>query len=402
MLKTTPFHPRTSALCEAQNWRRWAGTLVAGSYELTHDREYWSIRNSAGLIDVSPLYKYRISGEGAETLLNRVVTRDVRRCQIGQVMYTPWCDGRGKVLDDGTLQRLTEDTFRLTAADPNLRWLHDNATGLNVTIEDESDKIASLSLQGPNAYAILNEITDADLEGLKYFHLTHGAIKKIPATISRTGYTGDLGYEIWVEAKHALKLWDTLIESGEAYGITPVGMLGLDMARIEAGLLMIEVDYLSARQARIEMQASTPLELGLGRAVALNKGEFVGRSALEKEQRDGREWGFVGIEIEWDSFHTLYKEMGLPPQLPAAAWRTSTPIYIMGHQIGYASSGCWSPLLKKYIALAHLREPYAQVGVKVEMEVTVEHQRKTAAAQVVRLPFFEPERKRALIERQTA
>ena len=395
MLKGTPFHPRTSTLCEAQNWRRWAGYLTAGSYELTHEREYWAIRNSGALFDVSPLYKYLITGPDALRLLNRIVTRDVSKCAAGQVMYTPWCDEAGKVIDDGTISRLDERTFRLTSADPNLRWLHQNAFRLNVHTADVSDTTAALSLQGPNSRAVLKRLCDADLDKLKYFRVTSTKIRDIPVQISRTGYTGDLGYEIWVDAKHAEALWDALMEAGHDYGITPAGILALDVARVEAGLLLIEVDYQSARHALIEAQKSSPFELGLGWTVSFDKGNFVGRKALLAEKARGPAWQFVGLEVEWKGLERLYTEVGLPPQLPTITMRASLPVSSVGQQVGYASSSCWSPLLKKYIALAHLETAHARPGNLVMLEVTVEHKRRYAPARVVALPFFNPKRKRA-------
>jgi len=395
MLRGTPFHSRTSVLCEAQNWRRWAGYLTAGSYELTHEREYWAIRNSGALFDVSPLFKYLITGPDALRLLNRIVTRDVSKCAVGQVMYTPWCDEAGKVIDDGTISRLDERTFRLTSADPNLRWLHQNAFRLNVHTADVSDTTAALSLQGPNSRAILKRLCDADLDKLKYFRVTSTKIRDIPVQISRTGYTGDLGYEIWVDAKHAEALWDALMEAGHDYGITPAGILALDVARVEAGLLLIEVDYQSARHALIEAQKSSPFELGLGWAVSFDKGNFVGRKALLAEKARGPAWQFVGLEVEWKGLERLYTEVGLPPQLPAITVRASLPVSSVGQQVGYATSSCWSPLLKKYIALAHLETAHARPGNLVMLEVTVEHRRRYAPARVVALPFFNPERKRA-------
>lgn len=394
MLRGTPFHPRTSVLCEAQNWRRWSGYIVASSYELTHEREYWSIRNSAALFDVSPLFKYRISGPDAARLLDRVLTRDVTTCKVGQVLYTPWCDADGKVIDDGTVARLDDRVFRMTSADPNLRWLHQNAFKLNVDIEDVSDSIATLSLQGPLSREILKQATGEQLDGLRYFRLTTARVGNIPVTISRTGYTGDLGYELWVDAQHALAVWDALLEAGKPYQVTPAGMLALDLARIEAGLLLIEVDYVSAHRAVIDSRKSTPYELGLGWTVSLDKAPFVGQQALRVEKQRGPAWQFVGVEVDWVSLENLYAEHRLPPQLPAVAWRTSVPLYGGGRQVGYASSGCWSPLLKKYIALAHLESAYAQPGTPLMMEVTVEHKRKQAAARVAKPPFFEPERKR--------
>ena len=394
-LRQTPFHQRTAALSEGQAWRRWAGYVVASAYELSHDREYHSIRSAAALFDVSPLYKYLITGRDAARLLDRVVTRDVGKAKVGQVLYTPWCDTAGKQLDDGTISVLAERTYRMTSADPNLRWLHLNASGLDVAIEEVSERTAALSLQGPNARAILQVAAQRDLAALKYFHLTDAKIRGIPVTISRTGYTGDLGYEVWVDAAQALPLWDALMETGTPYGITPAGMLALDVARIEAGLILIEVDYFSSRHALIEAQKSSPFELGLGWTVALGKASFNGRAALVQEKERGPAWQFTGLAVDWESLERLYAEVGLPPRLPTQAWRTSVPVYSGGRQVGYATSGGWSPLLKQYIALAHLESPFAAPDSAVEMEITVEHHRKRASARVTKLPFFNPDRKRA-------
>jgi aminomethyltransferase len=395
MLRETPFHPRTAALMEGQAWRRWAGYVVASAYELSHEREYHAVRSAAALFDVSPLYKYLIRGRDAARLLDRIVTRDVAACKVGQVLYTPWCDARGKVIDDGTISRLDEATFRMTAADPSIRWLHLNATGLDVAIEDVSERTAALSLQGPNARAILELACGQPLSALRYFRLTTGKIRGVPVTISRTGYTGDLGYEVWIDAGQALVAWDALVEVGTGYGITPAGMLALDLARNEAGLLLIEVDYISAHHAVIDAQTSTPFELSLGWTVVLDKERFIGQDALRAEHARGPAWRFVGIEIDWVSLERLYADVGLPPKLPTTAWRTSVPLYVGGQQVGYATSGCWSPLLKRYIALAHVEAPYGEPGTALEMEVTVEHRRRRAAAAVRPLPFFNPERKRA-------
>jgi len=380
---------------EGQAWRRWAGYVVASSYELNHEREYHAVRSAAALFDVSPLYKYLIRGRDAARLLDRIVTRDVMKCKVGQVLYTPWCDARGKVIDDGTVSRLEETTFRMTAADPTMRWLHLNAAGLDVAIEDVSEKTAALSLQGPNARAILELASGQELAGVKYFRLTSGKIRGVPVTISRTGYTGDLGFEIWADAARSLAVWDALIEVGTPYGITPAGMLALDLARNEAGLLLIEVDYVSAHHALIEAQTSTPFELSLGWTVALDKNQFNGRDALIAEHARGPAWRFMGIEVDWDSLERLYADVGLPPKLPTTAWRASVPIYVGGMQVGYATSGCWSPLLKRYIALAHLEGSAGEAGTIVDMEVTVEHRRRRATATVRPLPFFNPDRKRA-------
>jgi aminomethyltransferase len=395
MLRTTPFHSRTAPLCQAQNWRRWAGYVVASSYELTHDREYWAIRSSAALLDVSPLYKYLVRGRDAARLLDRVVTRDVQRCGVGQVRYTPWCDEAGKVLDDGTVTRLEDEVFRLTAAEPNLLWLRQNSAGLDVRIEDVSDSTAALAIQGPAARDVLRQALEADLDGLRFFRATKGTVRGVPLTVTRTGYTGDLGFELWFDARHAEMIWDHLIQCGGPFGLTPAGMLALDVARIEAGLLLIDVDYVPARKALIESRKSSPLELGLGWTVQLEKDYFVGHQALRSEQARGSSWQFRGLRVEWDSLERLYAEARLPVELPAVAWRTSVPVYAGDTQVGYATSGCWSPLLKQYIALAHLEAAHAAPGTGLAMEVTVEHHRRRAECRVCQLPFFAPDRKRA-------
>ena len=396
-LPGTPFHPRTAPLVEGQAWRRWAGYVVASSYELHHDREYHAIRSSAALFDVSPLFKYHVRGPDAVRLLDRVVTRDVSNAKVGQVLYTPWCDGKGKVIDDGTVAIMAPDFLRLTSADPNYRWLSENSRGLRVTIDDVSDSVAALALQGPNARTILEHATNKDLSGVKFFRLTNGLVRGVPVTITRTGYTGDLGYEVWMEAQHALPVWDSIVAAGAAYGITPAGILALDVARIEAGLLLLDVDYVSARKALIEQQKSSPLELGLEWTVGFNKPTFVGHEALVSERARPAEWRFVGVEVAWEPLEALYAEVGLAPRLPTMAWRTSVPLYAAetDRQVGYATSGCWSPLLKRYLTLAHLEANSADEGTALDMEITVEHRRKRARAHVRPMPFFNPERKRA-------
>jgi aminomethyltransferase len=395
MLKTTPFHPRTSALVRAQTWRRWAGYQMASGYDPHPDREYAAVRSSAALFDVSPLHKYVITGRDASRLLDRMITRDVTKLKAGQVYYTPWCDAAGKVVDDGTLSRLDEATYRLTSADSSVRWLHMNAVGMNVAIEDVTQKVATLALQGPLSRAILARLSSQDLSTLKYFRVTRTTLRDIPVAVSRTGYTGDLGYEIWVDSGQALPLWDALIEAGTPYGITPAGVWALDIARIEAGLIMLDVDYYSSHHALIEARKSSPFEINLGWAVASTKGPFNGRRALAAERARGAAWGFVGLTIDWGSFERLFAAHHLPPQISNVPWRVSAPIYVGGEQVGYATSGCWSPLLKQPLALAHLKRPHFAEGAKVEIEVTVEHRRRRAEATVRSLPFFDPERKKS-------
>jgi len=393
MLKSTPFHARTAPLVRAQTWRRWAGYQVASAYEPHPDREYAAIRGSAALIDVSPLHKYHITGRDAARLLDRMATRDVTKCAGGQVLYTPWCDAAGKVIDDGTISRLDDATFRLTSAEPNLRWLSMNAVGLDATIEDVSERIAALALQGPLSRAILGELSP-QVEALRYFRLVHTSAGGVPVTISRTGYTGDLGYELWVDAANATALWDALVAAGTPHGITPAGIWALDLARIEAGLIMLDVDYYSSHRALIDDQTSSPLEINLGWTVSAAKGPYNGRRAIRAEAARGPAWAFVGIDVDWESLERVYAERGLPPLLPTIAWRGSAPVFRDGRQVGYATSGCWSPLLKKYIALAHLSAPHASPGTRVELELTVEHRRRRVAAAVAALPFLNLERKR--------
>ena len=395
MLKTTPFHPRTSALVRAQTWRRWAGYQMASAYDPHPDREYAAVRSSAALFDVSPLHKYVITGRDGSRLLDRMITRDVAKLKPGQVYYTPWCDAAGKVVDDGTLSRLDEATYRLTSADSSLRWLHMNAVGMDVTIDDVTKNVATLALQGPLSRAILSGLCPRDLATLKYFRVTRTTLRDIPVAISRTGYTGDLGFEIWVDAGSAVPLWDALIEAGAPYGITPAGVWALDIARIEAGLIMLDVDYYSSHHALIEARKSSPFEINLGWAVSATKGPFNGRRALAAERARGAAWGFVGLTIDWSSFERLFAAHQLPPQISNVPWRVSAPIYVGLEQVGYATSGCWSPLLKRPLALAHLKRPHYSAGTKVEIEVTVEHKRRRAEATVQPLPFFDPERKKA-------
>jgi aminomethyltransferase len=394
MPRFTPFAPRTTPLMEGQHWRRWAGYFTASAYELTHDREYSAIRSAAALVDITPLYKYMVTGRDAARLLDRVVTRDLGKCKIGQVMYTPWCDVDGKVIDDGTISRLGEQTFRMTSASPSLRWLAMNAVGMEVSVEDITDSTAALALQGPNAREILRAVGAEPAVALAYFRFASAQIRGVDVTISRTGYTGDLGYELWIPAAHALTVWDALAETGADWGLAPCGIWGLDVARIEAGLVMADVDYVSSHHALIENQKSSPFELGLGWAVSKSGAPFVGKRALMAEKERGPAWRFVGIDVDWESLEACYREVDLPPSLPTVAWRSSVPLYVGGRQCGYATSGCWSPVLKKYIALAHVEGAWGKPGTELQIEVTVEHRRKQALARVAALPFFDPERKK--------
>ncbi|HWZ87167.1 MAG TPA: aminomethyltransferase family protein [Thermoanaerobaculia bacterium] len=391
----TAVHERTFPLCESLNYREWSGYYAVSAYEAHHEHEYNAIRNAAALIDISPLFKYRLTGKDATRLVDRIVTRDLKKVAVGSVIYTPWCDEHGKVIDDGTVSRLAENTYRWTAADPSLRWFHQNALGLDVRIEDISDDVAALALQGPTSGRLLRAVAEADIENLKYFKVTSGRIAGIPVDISRTGYTGDLGYEIWIPWKDAVRVWDELMNKGKAFDIHAAGMLALDVSRIEAGLLLIDVDFNGSKKALIGSQKYTPLEMGLGRLVALDKGRFVGQDALRREAKDGPAREIVGLELSWNAVEAIYEKLNLAPQIPAAASRTSVPVYREGGQVGKATSTTWSPTLKKMIALATVARGSNAVGTRLEMEVTVEAVRHRVPATVVKLPFFNPSRKTA-------
>lgn len=404
MLLETPFHPRTAALCRSRRWRNWAGYAAALTYEPGHEYEYYAVRSGAALFDVSPLRKYEVTGPDAAALVDRVVTRNVSCCAEGRVLYTPWCDEAGKLIDDGTVQRLSADTFRITAADPCLRWFQDCSLGMEAAVRDITVDLAALALQGPTSREILvGLVTGADIAALPYFALTEGYIGAAPVTITRTGYTGDLGYEIWVAPAHALAVWDALMETGRGYGIAPAGLDALDVARIEAALLLKEVDYVSSWTALIESRKSSPYEAGLGWTVQPRPGrDFVGRKALEREAAKPSQWALAGLEVAWPGIEERFAAVGLPPLVAGRASRDAVPIYggaarkdrAAGRQIGYVTSATFSPILKKYIALASIRRDFAQPGTNIEVELTVEFVRHRVPARVVATPFFDPDRKR--------
>jgi glycine cleavage system T protein (aminomethyltransferase) len=392
----TPFHERTLALCESLNYREWSGYYTVSAYEAHHEHEYNAIRNAAALIDISPLFKYRVTGKDATRLVDRVITRDLQKVSVGQVIYTPWCDEFGKVIDDGTVSRLAEDIYRWTAADPSLRWFTQNAIGLEVGIEDISESVAALALQGPTSARLLQAVAeDCDIVNLKYFRVTTGQIAGVPVEISRTGFTGDLGYEIWVEAGRALQVWDALIAGGRAFDITPAGMLALDVARIEAGLLLIDIDFNSSKKALVEEQKYSPFEMGLGRLVHLDKNRFVGQQSLTEEKKRGHRKQIVGLEIDWTEVEKLYEAVGLPPAVSPIASRVAVPVFRNGSQIGKATSTTWSPVLKKMIGLATVKSEFEKPGTEIEVEITVEAIRHRVRATVTKTPFYNPKQKTA-------
>jgi aminomethyltransferase len=389
----TAFHDRTLALCQSLNYREWSGYYTVSVYEVHHEHEYNAIRNACALIDISPLYKYLITGKDATKLVNRVITREVNKVAVGQVIYACWCDEDGKVIDDGTITRLEENKYRWTAADPSLRWFRQNGLNMDVQIEDISEQTAALALQGPASAKLLKAVAEADIDNLKYFRRTSGKIAGVPIDISRTGYTGDLGYEIWIPWNDGVKVWDALMEKGKQFDIHAAGMLALDVSRVEAGLLLIEVDYISSKKALIPSQKYSPYELGFGRMVHLDKENFIGKRALARDNKQGVPRQLVGLEVDWVEVEEQFDKFGLSPAAPSQASRVAVPIYSGDKHVGKATTTAFSPLLKKLIALASVGTEYSKPGTKLQMELTIEAQRMKTTATIVPLPFFNPRRK---------
>lgn len=392
----TAFHPRTSALNSKMAWGEWSGYFAAAVYADFHDIEYNAIREQAALIDVSPLYKYVLSGPDAARLVDRVMTRDVSKLRVGRVAYTPWCNEDGKVVDDGTVTRRGENEFFWTAADPTYRWFALNAAGLDVTVEDVSERIAGVAVQGPRSRDVLETATRHDWSDVPYFGHRRTEIGGIDVHVTRTGYTGDLGYEVWVPVETALEVWDELAAAGEPHGIRAAGIRALDVARVEAGLILIEVDYTSARHAISLEQMYSPYEIGLDRLVDLGKSSFVGRHALELERRrGGPSRRLAGLELDWTGIEALYAKHDLPPGASPLVNRDPVPVYREGTRVGRATSVAWGPTIKKMVAFGSLPPTLARPGSRVSVEWSVEGERGTVAATVVELPFLDLPRKRA-------
>ena len=395
----SPVHERAVAENLTGEWTEWAGYLSAPSYALSPDIEYTAVREAAGLIDVSPLFKYRVAGPDSLALVGRVITRDPRRLRPGRVIYTPWCDEAGHVIDDGTLARLDDGSIRWTAADPQVRWLELNARGLDVTIDETTEALAALAVQGPRSRAVLDEATGVSFADLGYYRRRAASIGGVPVDISRTGYTGDLGYEVWVAADRAVEVWDALVAAGRAHDLRPVGLRALDLLRLEAGLILLGVDYVSSRHAAIPDQLVSPFEIGLGRLVDLESGaEFVGRRALVAERAaGGSARRLAGLEVDWEGIEARFLAVGLAPSVSSIVSRVPVPVYAPdGPQIGRMTSSGWSPQRKALIGLATVDAAWARAGGRVEVEWTVEARRSRVEARVVKLPFQVLPRKKAL------
>ncbi len=392
----TAFHPRTAGLNTKMAWGEWSGYFAAQGYADFHDIEYNAIRQTVAAIDVSPLYKYVVSGPDAMRLVDRVMTRDANKLAVGRVFYTPWCDERGRVIDDGTVTRRDETTYFWTAADPSYRWFTLNAHGLDVSIEDVSEQVAALALQGPRSREVLEAATRQDWSDLRYFRHLRTEIGGIETNVTRTGYTGDLGYELWVDAEAAVELWDAVFEAGDAFGIRPAGIRALDVARVEAGLVLIEVEYTSSRHAQSAEQKYSPFEIGLGRLVDLGKTDFVGKVALEQEaERGGPARRLVGLELDWSGIESLFARHDLPPAVSPLVHRDPAPVFKQGRLVGRATSVTWSPTLKRMIGFGSLPPSLAAPGSRVSVEWVVEGEPGKVPATVVDLPFLDLPRKRA-------
>lgn len=390
----SPFHPRIAPLCTSYAWKHWGGYYAVCHFGETHLPEYWAFREACALTDVTPLFKYELVGRDAARLLSRMMVRSFDAMKVGRVSYTCWCDEKGKVIDDGTVTRLGEERFFLTAAEPALSWMGRLGRGLDVEVSDLSEETAALSLQGPTSRNVLRQCSDADLDALKYFRSAQARIDGIDVRISRTGYTGDLGYELWCHARDAVRLWDALTSAGRTWGLAPAGIDALDMVRIEAGFIMLGVDYHSAPHVTIDARRSTPYEIGLDWCVELDHGRFIGQEALRAEAKRGASWKLVGLEADWLALEELYASYDLPPALSPAASRVTVPIYCDGRYVGQVTSSVWSPLLKRYVGLASIESAHAELGSKLELEHTVLRERRRVAARVVPRPFFDPERRR--------
>ena len=392
----TPFHSRTSELNQKMAWGEWSGYFSAQAYADLHDIEYSAIREAAAAIDVSPLYKYVISGPDAARLVDRVMTRDATKLAVDQVFYTPWCDEHGRVVDDGTVTRRDERAYFWTAADPSYRWFAMNANGLDVEIEDVSEEVAALALQGPRSREVLEAATRQDWSDVRYFWHRRTEIGGIETNVTRTGYTGDLGYELWVDAEAAVELWDAVFEAGWPFGIRPAGIRAMDVARVEAGLILIEVEYTSARHALSAEQKYSPFEIGLGRLVDFGKADFVGRRALKQEQeRGGPRRRLVGLELDWIGVEALFGRHDLPPAVSPTVHRDQVPVYEQARLVGRATSITWSPMLKKMIGFGSLPPSLASPGTRVSVQWVVEGEPGKVPATVVELPFLDLPHKRA-------
>jgi aminomethyltransferase len=393
----TAFFERQRELNTKLSWGEWSGYHAAAVFADFVDIEYNAIREAAAVIDVTPLYKYEVRGTDAAALLDRVVTRDISAMALNQVIYTPWCDEEGKVIDDGTVTRLDENRFRVTAADPSYRWFAMNATGLDVQIDDISEGTAGLALQGRLSRHVLEGATGQDWFDLRYFRRRPTTIESVDVDVTRTGYTGDLGYELWIPVEGALAVWDRLFEVGADYGIRPAGIQALDICRLEASLILIEAEYTSARHAFAPELTYSPFEIGLGRLVRFDKAaEFTGKRALLAERdAGGPARRLVGLELDWSAIEAMYARHDLAPSISPHVQRAPVPVHKEGVQVGRATSVGWGPTIKKMVGFGSVDKGLTKIGTRLSVEWTVEGERGKVGATVVPMPFLDLDRKRA-------
>ena len=407
MPRTTPFQPRVESLNQTGLWKHWSGYRIAPQYQYSLNAEYYAIRNSVSLLDTSPLFKYRFAGSDAKKVLERAMARDIAGCGEGRAQYTCWCDSRGFVIQDGVVMQVAPGEYWLTAAEPTLRYFRTVARDLactDIQIDDVTHDYGILAVQGPHAHEVLSQLTDA-VTPLKYFAVTSADVAGCPVTISRTGYTGDLGYELWIRAGDALTVWDALVAAGKGHNLTPIGTTALKMARVEAGLLLMGADFHTSRFAWVDAQRETPSELGwnwMFRKLAEDGRDFIGRPAIEAEieQRTSR-WTTVGLAVDWNDYERVYNAAGVVPPRNEIYAESTMSIYRRGEKewdyAGYASSFFSSSLLRTPLAIAKLPLDLAKPGSEVDLEVTVIRRPENVLARVERMPFFSPPRKTALM-----
>ena len=382
-LLKTPFHERARALSQVDSFIAWAGYTTVDVFT-TVEQEYFAIRNATTLYDLTPMVKYRIAGADALRYLNRLVTRDLAKLKPDRVAYCVWCNDAGHLLDDGTVFRLGESEYRLCTAERQINWLLDSAIGFEVEISEITEQIAALAVQGPTSCAVLKAAGLAGVERLKPFEIGYFSLSGRPLTVSRTGFTGDLGYELWMAPEAAEQVWDELMAAGSSRGIRAIGSQALNIARIEAGFLSPHVDFVSAEQTIRTDRDRTPLELGLAWQIDFDKGHFTGRRALLAERLKGPRRQLVGLDVA-----------GNKPAHNALLYAAANG----KREIGSVSSATWSPTCKRNIALAMVDAPYFQVGSTVWADIYLNRElvweRRMSRAQVVERPFFAPERRRA-------
>jgi aminomethyltransferase len=382
-LLQTPFHARARELSQVDSFIPWAGYTTVDVFT-TMEQEYFAIRNATTLYDLTPMVKYRIAGPDALGYLNRLVSRDLAKLKPDRVAYCVWCNDAGHLVDDGTVFRLGADEYRLCTADRQIDWLLDSAIGFDVKIEEITEQIAALSMQGPTSCAVLKNAGLLGLDLLKPFDIGRFTLAGCPIVVSRTGFTGDLGYELWMAPEAAEAIWDALMAAGRSRGIRAIGSQALNIARLEAGFLSPHVDFVSAEHTIRTGRDRSPLELGLSWLVDFEKGHFNGRRALLAERERGPRRQLVGLDIE-----------GNKPAHNSLLYTGPKG----NREIGSISSAAWSPTCKRNIALAMVDAPHFQIGSIVWAEIYMNRElvweRRMSRAEVVERPFFAPSRRRA-------